>query len=215
MRTSKQGMASFPWIHFLKCSQQSVLVDRVQIERLTRDKEYSLRETAAFAAEEERRSLMTPQEKVAENGLQLQCRLDGEPALAILLQPTPPGHMAKARCYANCCPFAEKAGKFPIEIRDDFRIVLTSTLREYFHVGCLEQMLDLPLLAASRFKLDMASYRWNQNWPWTWGLMLRKWFEHNGRIDLDKIAEYITAYKMSKEELGDFSARHIDWQPDT
>ncbi|OBT63349.1 hypothetical protein VE03_07192 [Pseudogymnoascus sp. 23342-1-I1] len=51
-------------------------------------------------------------------------------------------------------------------------------------------MIDLPSLAPSRFKLDTDGYRWNNGWPWTWGLMLRKWFQHSGCVDLARIAEY-------------------------
>lgn len=73
-------------------------------------------------------------------------------------------------------------------------------------------MLDLSSLAPSRFGLDTASYRWNNGWPWQWGLILRKWFEHSGRINLDKISAYIEAHDTFKEELGNFSTKHIDWQ---
>lgn len=73
-------------------------------------------------------------------------------------------------------------------------------------------MLDLPSLAPKRFKLDTARYRWNNSWPWTWGLMLRKWFEHGGCIDLDKIAEYIRACKRFKGENNNFSTSWIKWQ---
>ena len=63
----------------------------------------------------------------------------------------------------------------------------------------------MPLLALSRFKLDTEGYRWNSDWPWTWSLILRKWFEHSGRIDLAKITEYINAYDTFKEAERDFS----------
>ncbi|KAH8752337.1 hypothetical protein F5882DRAFT_420028 [Hyaloscypha sp. PMI_1271] len=42
--------------------------------------------------------------------------------------------------------------------------------------------------------LGSEGYRWNNGWPWTWGLMLRKWFEHSGGVDLARIAEFIDAY---------------------
>ena len=177
-----------------------------------RDREYYLNLAADFEAEEERRSHMSPQEKAAEDGLELQSRLDDDPALTLLLQPTPPRYMAKAQCYANYCFIEEEQGRVGIGIRDNFRAVLTSTPREYFHIDCLEKMLDLPSLAVSRFNLDMSTYRWNQGRSWSWGLMLWKWFEHHGRIDVDKIAEYIRAYDRYKEELADYSTEHIEWQ---
>ncbi|ELR06986.1 hypothetical protein GMDG_08220 [Pseudogymnoascus destructans 20631-21] len=64
----------------------------------------------------------------------------------------------------------------------DYRIALVSHNLEYFHISCLEKMIDLPSLAPSRFKLYTDGYRWNSGWPWTWGLMLRKWFQHSGFI---------------------------------
>ena len=54
----------------------------------------------------------------------------------------------------------------------------------------------------SRFGLDSG----------TWGLVLRAWFEHNGRIDLAKIVAYIDAYEKSEEERDDFGTRHINWK---
>jgi hypothetical protein len=36
----------------------------------------------------------------------------------------------------------------------DYRIALVSDNLEYFHVSCLEKMIDLPSLAPSLFKLD-------------------------------------------------------------
>ncbi|OBT38972.1 hypothetical protein VE00_10820, partial [Pseudogymnoascus sp. WSF 3629] len=56
----------------------------------------------------------------------------------------------------------------------DYRIALVSHNLEYFHISCLEKMIDLPSLAPSRFKLDTDGYWWNSSWPWTWDLMLRK-----------------------------------------
>ncbi|OBT93156.1 hypothetical protein VE01_09219 [Pseudogymnoascus verrucosus] len=94
----------------------------------------------------------------------------------------------------------------------DYRIALVSHNLEYFHISCLENMIDLPLLAPSQFKLDKGGYRWNSGRPWTWGLMLRKWFQHSGCVDLARIAEYIDAYDRFKAELKAFSTPHTKWQ---
>jgi hypothetical protein len=48
--------------------------------RATRESDYLRQRIAFFAAEGERRSLMTLEGKIAENGLQLQRRLEQEPA---------------------------------------------------------------------------------------------------------------------------------------
>jgi hypothetical protein len=120
--------------------------------------------------------------------------------------------MARARCRAACCSFAEEEELSKIEIRDNYRIVLTGQGGQYFHVSCFEKMLDLPSLTPSQSKLDTDSYRWNQNWPWPWGIMPRKWSEHGGRVELDKIAEYITACDTYDEDEDDFDTQWIDWQ---
>ena len=60
--------------------------------------------------------------------------------------------------------------------------------------------------------LGSEGYRWNNGWPWTWGLMLRKWFEHSAGVDLARIAEFIDAYDTFQRDDGDSSTRHINWQ---
>ncbi|KFY75266.1 hypothetical protein V499_04727 [Pseudogymnoascus sp. VKM F-103] len=164
-------------------------------------------------AEEERQSRLTPEERMRENGQELQRRLECEPAIAILLQRSPPGHMVRAECRAVSCPIAAMSpsdkGR---RIMDVYRAVLVSDEDQYFHISCLEKMITLSSLAPSRFKLDMNGYRWRDGWPWTWGLMLRKWFEHSGCIDLAKIAEYIDAYDTFKEADSDFMTQWGEWE---
>lgn len=149
---------------------------------------------------------------MAEDGRELQRRLEREPTMTILLQPSPPRHMGRSQCRAVECPITDTSPRDMGRIMDDYRIVLVSDDRKYFHISCLEKMIGLPSLAPSRFKLDTEGYRWNDGWPWTWGLMLRKWFEHSGCIDLAKIAEYIDAYDTFQKETYDSSTEHIDWQ---
>jgi hypothetical protein len=160
-----------------------------------------------ISAEAERWSRMTPDEKIEENASDLRHLIESEPALAVLLQPAPPRYMARAQCQADHCFFAEGE----TVIRDEYRIVLNTQPREYFHVVCIERLLNLPSLASTRFRLDTDSYRWNQNQPWTWSLMLRKWFEHGGRINLQKIANYTKALKQYRNEEADFGTAWIDW----
>jgi len=163
-------------------------------------------------AEEERRSRLSLEEKMAKNGGELQRRLERNPEITILLQPSPPGHMGKAQCRARDCLFENRSPRLETRIMDDYRAVLISHAREYFHVSCLEKMLDLSSLTPTRFMLDRESYRWNDGWPWTWGLMLRLWFEHGGRIDLAKVKAYIKAYKKFKKTDGVFDTQYIEWQ---
>ncbi|KFZ20379.1 hypothetical protein V501_00171 [Pseudogymnoascus sp. VKM F-4519 (FW-2642)] len=42
--------------------------------------------------------------------------------------------------------------------------------------------------------------------------MLRKWFQHSGRVNLAIIAEYIDAYDTFKAEVKAFSVPHTEWQ---
>jgi hypothetical protein len=167
--------------------------------RVERDRQYYLRMIEEFRAEEERRSRLTLEERMAEDGREIQRRLEREPAMAILLQPSPPRHMRRAQCWAGECPIPDTSPRYEGRIMDEYRIVLVSDDRKYFHISCLEKMIRLPSLAPSRFKLDTECYRWNDGWPWTWGLMLRKWFEHSGCIDLTKIVEYIERTTRSKD----------------
>jgi hypothetical protein len=180
--------------------------------RVERDKQYYLRMIEEFCAEEERRSRLTLKERMAEDGREIQRRLEREPTITILLQPSPPRHMRRAQCLAGECPIADTSPRDKGRIIDDYRIVFVSDDREYFHISCLEKMIRLPSLAPSRFKLDKEGYRWNNGWPWTWGLMLRKWFKHSRCIDLAKIAEYIDRYNTLQRANSDFSTQHVEWQ---
>lgn len=127
---------------------------------------------------------------MAEDGREILRRLEQEPTTTILLQPC---HQRWAVCDAGECT---------IVFGDKYRVVLGTRNRKYFHISCVETMVDLVSLPQSRFGLDMG----------TWGLMPRAWFEHNGRIDLAKIAAYIDAYAKYEEARDDHGSRHVDWQ---
>lgn len=180
-------------------------------ERSKRSPDYYINLMTQLSAEDERRSRVTPEEKVAENFSSLHDQLDKNPSISLLLQPTPPGHMARARCYASCC--LEKQEDYDLIIRDDYRLVTSGgAITEYFHVKCLEKMPGLAKLAPTRFKLDVSDYPWFGHCPWPWGFMLRVWFEHSGCIDLEKIIGYRKACKKYNEEYGNFSTQYLDWQ---
>ena len=180
--------------------------------RLERTPEYYKHLDEEFRADEERRSRMSQKEKMAENGRELQRLLERSPEITMFLQPSPPGRMGKAQCRARDCLFFDRSPRQETRITDDYRIVLISDEREYFHVLCLETMLDLPSLAPTKFRLDTESYRWNDGWPWTWGLMLRLWFEHGGRIDLAKVKSYIKSYKKFEKANGEFDTISLERQ---
>ena len=198
-------------------AQDDDLVDRHRStshprrKRIPRSPDHYIRLEAQLAAEEERRLHMTPEEKIVENASQLQDLLKREPTSMFLLQPTPPRHMARARCCANYCIFRRQQDRPAVHIKDDHRIVLVAGASEYFHIQCLEKLLHLPSLAPTRFKLDTQVYRWNDSMPWTWGLILRKWFQQSGCVDVNKLVEYIRAHRRHEREDGEFSTRWLDW----
>lgn len=162
-------------------------------------------------AEEDRRSRLTPDERMREDGEELR-RFESEPAMTIILQRSPPENMKRAECRAVPCPIAAMSPGDEGRIMEDYRLVLVSDNRDkYFHISCLERMISLSSLAPSRFKLDAKCYKWRDGWPWTWSLMLRKWFEHSGCIDLAKVAEYIDAYDTFKQKESDFATQFNEW----
>ncbi|KAK3896690.1 hypothetical protein C8A05DRAFT_20387 [Staphylotrichum tortipilum] len=69
--------------------------------------------------------------------------------------------------------------------------------KHYYHVKCFAFMIDLASLLPQKFKLDVESGCW-------WGLMVEKWFEHSGRVDLDKIAKYL-------EDFDQFEAKQSEY----
>jgi hypothetical protein len=63
---------------------------------LSQEREEISRDIAELAAETERRSMITPEEKRLENGLRLRGELESKPTLVILLQLTSPMCMVRA-----------------------------------------------------------------------------------------------------------------------
>ncbi|OCK90416.1 uncharacterized protein K441DRAFT_240230 [Cenococcum geophilum 1.58] len=104
--SQKHIRARLPKIRTIEENEPALLT--FTIYRRHREREDILRIIADVAAEQERCSQMTPEEKVAENGLRLQCQLESEPALTLLSQPTPPGYMVRARFRADYSSFKRK-----------------------------------------------------------------------------------------------------------
>jgi len=67
-------------------------------------------------------------------------------------------------------------------------------------------MVGLEDLIPLKFKLDDSRG--------TWGLMARKWYEHEGCIDVDKVAAYIKEHKAYVEKKSDWSCDWITWSRD-
>lgn len=69
-------------------------------------------------------------------------------------------------------------------------IIVGRPNRQYYHLECTEQMLDLSALASTRFTFDPDIHRWYPAYvAWPWGLMVRKCFELKGCVNLDSIVD--------------------------
>jgi hypothetical protein len=88
--------------------------------RVERDKQYYLQMIEEFRAEEERRSRLTLKERMAEDGREIQRRLEREPTMTILLQPSPLRHMRQAQCLVGECPIADTSPQDEGWIMDDY-----------------------------------------------------------------------------------------------
>ncbi|KAH8158549.1 hypothetical protein CIB48_g9694 [Xylaria polymorpha] len=175
----------------------------------SRERRRILEMMRGYEVEEERRRQLTPAERLAEDRAS-HLRYFRHCDARCLFQPTP-GRGAAARCSFPGCLHENTEG---LHIRQDFRITTANTSpKTYYHVDYFEAMVDVQdLLARDKLVADNSPYNWNNRWPWQWGLMFRKWFEHKGCISLDRIAAYIDDYEAYKNDLGEFSAKYIDAQ---
>ena len=72
---------------------------------------------------------------MAEDAREVLRRLEREPNTTISLQPCP---RTWAGCAAGKCAIADVLG-------DNYRVVLGNRNRKYFHISCVETMVDLCL----------------------------------------------------------------------
>jgi hypothetical protein len=162
-------------------------------------------------SEEEEHDRLTPEEKIAEEGGQLRRLLDQDPTMTFLLQRCEQTPYNSLPCRAWECLVARgRRNRQAGTLRH--RILVDGALDGFYHVPCLEAMLNLPRLAPSRFMLDTKPYRWNHNSPWKWGFMFQQWFEYSGRVDLAKMTAYFQEMDAYLKERDDWSTRNIDWQ---
>jgi hypothetical protein len=119
-----------------------------RVHKDERDRDYYLRIREEFRAEAERRSRLPVEERMTEDGREVLRRLEQEPTTTILLQPSPPSYMSRAGCAAGKCAITDASAQgYGRPIMDDYRIVLGSRNQRYFHVSCVEMMVDLASLA--------------------------------------------------------------------
>lgn len=160
---------------------------------------------------EDQRDCLPPQERMAEESRQLLRQLDQDPTMIFLLERCEGTRYNLFLCDASECLLRkDKSLRQAGTLRH--RVLVDGAFRGFYHVPCLEVLLDLPRLAPSRFMLDTKPYRWHYNTPWRWGFMFEKWFENSGRIDLTKMAAYFKAVDAYLEERDDWTKRNIEWQ---
>lgn len=166
---------------------------------------------AEDTAERDRRAQLTRNMRMKEDGEELRKQFDRNRRWAFILQPSPPYHLRRVQCSARECTSAGD-GRNGQTIKDDYRVALLGYERKYYHIECLEKMIELSQLAATRFFMDTQSYPWNGRWPWTWGMMVEKWFTRRGYVNLDGIEHFIDAHDRFDEASSAFSVRSIKWQ---
>jgi hypothetical protein len=148
-------------------------------------------------------------------------RINREGNLILCLEPTP-NQWSRRFTRPTICNYCLDNDIVDDEIKDDYRVAIPpeqrrppsglttvqpNSLPTYAHVRCMEDTIqELASLAPCRFRLDVNPYPWNHRFPWNWSLMLRKWFEHSGQINLDKLAEYIRQYRRYQEATCHFGS---------
>jgi len=147
-------------------------------------REEAERDALRLTAENARRASLHPTERLAEDGAKLLQEIESNDDMVAVLEAS---RSARAGCRASDCFYYRRDRA----IQDEFRIRLENVRGEldhyrtkhYYHVLCFEAMMDLEgMIPARKFLCDP-----NHNW----GLIVRKWFEHRGRIDPKVLVEFI------------------------
>jgi hypothetical protein len=176
-------------------------------------REESSKFNAELEAEDARRRALSPEERLKEDGDKLRQKIETDAEMVVSLEIS---RSLRARCRANDCvglradsdSDSDSSGN---TITTEYRICVNGVsslewygrTKHYYHVACFSSMIDLKDLLPSKLKMDGSSGRW--------GLMVEKWFEHTGRIDLDKIAEFLEELAVYEAKHGDWSSEYIEW----
>ncbi len=185
----------------LERSRRSLSSD--ELERSRQEQATSISNfLAESAAEDARRRALSSDERLQEDGDELRQKIEADPEMVVALEVS---SSHRARCRANDdCVYSQANAPRGNTITTYLRICVHGVkntewfgrTKHYYHVMCFASMIDLADLLPEKFKLDSA--------PSKWGLMLEKWFEHSGRIDLDKIATFL-------EEFDDFEVKYGEY----
>lgn len=168
--------------------------------------------TAQWEAEQERRHNLDLCDRLMEDGRELRQKIESNSAMIAFLEKSRSGR-ARCRAYDDCCIYAQENTATGKTIATKFRIRLEGVkdpsfwglTTHYYHVECFECMVDLEELIPEKVQLEDRS----------WGLMVRKWFEHRGQTNLAKIETYIKEYKVFEKECeradSDRVERDMQW----
>ncbi|KAL2132769.1 hypothetical protein VTI74DRAFT_3393 [Chaetomium olivicolor] len=165
---------------------------------------------AEFEAERARSRSLSPEERLEEAGDLLRQKIKADPAMVVALEVS---RSQRARCRANDdCIYLRANVTLGNTITTDYRICVHGVentewfgrTKHYYHVSCFSRMMDLMDLLPSKLKMDDAYGRW--------GLMVELWFEHTGRIDLDKIASFLEEFADYKSKHRNWNSQCLDWQ---
>jgi hypothetical protein len=154
-------------------------------EQYERDEPKRRAEAAQREVEIARRASLHPTERLAEDGVKLRQKIESNDDMIAVLEVS---LSARAVCRAGDCFFAPRT-----HIQDEFRIRVEGVRSEfdpahyrtkhYYHVLCFEAMMDLDeMIPSGKFVCDAGE---------TWGLLVRKWFQHRGRINQKVLVDYI------------------------
>ncbi|KAK3305247.1 uncharacterized protein B0T15DRAFT_511182 [Chaetomium strumarium] len=166
-------------------------------------------------AEEARRRSLHPTERLAEDGAKLRTEIESHDDMSVVLEVSA---SARAVCRAGRDCFYIRpppsggddyyyqayrdggGGGGGAAIQDDFRIRVNGVrgelahwrMHHFYHVLCFVAMMDVEELIPSRkFTFECGP---------GWGLMVRKWEKHRGRVDLDVLAKFIDDMEQWEEE---------------
>lgn len=160
-------------------------------------------------AEQIRREALSPAERLREDGEKLQQKIETDDEMHVILE-TSIINRAKCRAAEDCLeqltsPYNQ------IGISYQYRICVQGVenqewfgrRKDCYHVRCFSHMVDLYALMPSKFTLHGATVRWP--------LMVQKWYQHKGHIDLDKIAAHISDQQAYLEVIYERSDNQSDW----
>lgn len=154
-------------------------------------------------AEQERRRGLSPGVRAAEDGASLLDEILSDAGFVVVLEYSASN---RAKCRAEDCIETEHSEPTGPLIVGDYRIRLEMPrnyekmrvwdTKHYYHVPCFERMIDLQRLFPAKLKLAGG--------PGSWGIILRRWYERDGVIDLAKIDKFI-------HDKTQWDKRSYDW----